>query len=106
MDNGSYSSYVGISDSSPTSPFSQWTEAISNGGHNSYFQDSCGLGGGPFFGNDDQAPWREQPAMVKINFKSDRTFVLATNQTPQVLLICWHCLYFLVLRSLLDVQGK
>lgn len=81
MDNGRYSSYVGISDS-PTGPFSQWHEAIPSGGHNTYFKDSEGNWWGTFFGNDNQAPWREKPSLLKMAFNSDGTMKPAADQSP------------------------
>ncbi|KAH6949695.1 glycosyl hydrolase [Ilyonectria sp. MPI-CAGE-AT-0026] len=80
---GRYSSYVGISDW-PTGPYSQFHEAIPCGGHNTFFVDKCGTLWGTFFGNDAQAPWREQPAIVKMATHSNGTLYPDPDQTVEV----------------------
>lgn len=80
MDNGRYSSYIGIADR-VTGPYTNWHEAIPSGGHNSFFTDCAGNWWGTFFGNDRQAPFWQQPALVKISFNSDGTVRPASNQT-------------------------
>ena len=67
---GRYSSVVAIADTI-YGPYHGRHEAIPCGGHNAYFQDKQGHWWGMLFGNDSQAPWRERPAIVPIDFGPD-----------------------------------
>ena len=60
-----YSSYVGVSDSL-TGTFTNWHEALPCGGNATYFTDTQGNLWATLFGNDDSAPWREKPGIVKM----------------------------------------
>jgi hypothetical protein len=54
-------------------PYKWRHEAVPCGGGGNYFQDKQGQWWGTFFGNDDQAPFREKPAIVPIEFDKDGT---------------------------------
>ena len=60
-----YSSYVGVSDSLDGT-FTNWHEALPCGGNATYFTDTQGNIWATLFGNDDSAPWREKPGIVKM----------------------------------------
>jgi xylan 1,4-beta-xylosidase len=45
--------------------------AIPHGGHNMFFRDKAGDWWSTFFGNDPNAPFRERPAMLRIEFGLD-----------------------------------
>jgi xylan 1,4-beta-xylosidase len=47
-------------------PYSARYEAIPHGGHNMFFKDSQGKWWSTFFGSDDQAPFRERPAILPV----------------------------------------
>jgi xylan 1,4-beta-xylosidase len=56
--------------SSPTltGPYSDRYVSVPHGGHNNFFQDQGGRWWSTFFGNDLQAPFREQPGIVPMKF--------------------------------------
>jgi beta-xylosidase len=76
---GRYSSVAAISDNI-YGPYKQWHEAVPCGGGGDYFQDKNGAWWCTFFGNDDQAPFREKPAIVRIEFDSKGLIHIAKNQ--------------------------
>jgi xylan 1,4-beta-xylosidase len=80
MDNGRYSSYVGIADSLE-GVYVNWHEALACGGGSSFFFDAQGNLWSTLIGNDDQAPWREKPAVVKMDIASDGKLKVAADQT-------------------------
>jgi len=45
--------------------------AVPHGGHNMFFQDRDGNRWATFFGNDPRAPFRERPAILRIQFDAD-----------------------------------
>jgi xylan 1,4-beta-xylosidase len=67
---GRYSSMAAISDNI-YGPYKGRHEAVPSGGGTDYFQDKQGNWWDCFFGNEDQAPFREKPAMVAIEFDKD-----------------------------------
>lgn len=72
---GRYSSMVAVSDRI-YGPYKWRHEAVPCGGGTSYFKDNTGQWWCTFFGNDDQSPFREMPAMVKVDFTPEgRIFV-------------------------------
>jgi beta-xylosidase len=81
---GRYSSVVAISDHI-YGPYSNWREAVPCGGGTDYFQDKEGRWWCAFFGNDDQASFREKPAMVMIDFDQQGLIHVARNQPAFVL---------------------
>ena len=80
---GRYSSVVGIS-SSVYGPYRQWHEAVPCGGGTNYFQDKQGNWWCAFFGNDDQAPFREKPAILRVEFDREGQIHVAREQPPFV----------------------
>jgi len=46
--------------------------AIPHGGHNMLFRDKAGRWWSTFFGNDPRAPFRERPAILRIEIGEDR----------------------------------
>ena len=81
---GRYSSVVAIS-RSVYGPYTNWHEAVPCGGGGNYFEDRHGQWWCTFFGNDDQAPFREKPAMVKVEFDDQGLIHVAKDQPPFVL---------------------
>ena len=69
---GRYSSMVAISENI-YGPYRMRHEAVPCGGGTGYFQDHEGQWWCCFFGNDAQAPFREMPAIVRVNFRDDGT---------------------------------
>jgi hypothetical protein len=67
---GRYSSMAALSDHI-YGPYKWRHEAVPSGGGTDYFQDKQGNWWDCFFGNDNQAPFREKPAMVAIEFDKD-----------------------------------
>ena len=66
-------------------PYTKWHEAVPCGGGTDYFQDKEGNWWCAFFGNDNPAPFREKPAIVKIDFAADGKIVVAKDQPDFVL---------------------
>jgi len=62
---GSYHCMVATSDS-VYGPYGPRYLAIPHGGHNMFFTDKAGNWWATFFGNDPKAPFRERPAMLRI----------------------------------------
>lgn len=79
---GRYSSMVAISDSI-YGPYKWRHEAVPCGGGTSYFKDHDGNWWCTYFGNDRQTPFREMPAMVKVDFLENGMVVPAKTQ-PQL----------------------
>ena len=66
-------------------PYTKWHEAVPCGGGTDYFQDKGGDWWCAFFGNDNEAPFREKPAIVKIDFAADGKIIVAKQQPDFVL---------------------
>ncbi|HWI56283.1 MAG TPA: family 43 glycosylhydrolase, partial [Bacillota bacterium] len=49
-------------------PYGERYEAIPHGGHNTFFRDAAGHWWSTFFGSDPQAPWRERPGVLPVEF--------------------------------------
>jgi beta-xylosidase len=81
---GRYSSVCAISDNI-YGPYKQWHEAVPCGGGGNYFQDKEGRWWCAVFGNDNQAPFREKPAIVKIEFDKDGKIFISKDQPDFVL---------------------
>jgi beta-xylosidase len=81
---GRYSSVCAISDTI-YGPYHDWHEAVPCGGGTDYFQDKEGNWWCAFFGNDNQSPFREKPAIVKIEFDAEGKIHVAKNQPDFVL---------------------
>ncbi len=72
---GRYSSMVAISDKIE-GPYEFRHEAVPCAGGGTYFKDTNGNWYCCFFGNDNQMPWREMPAILPIKFGNDHLIVL------------------------------
>lgn len=67
---GRYSTCVGISDNL-FGPYHMRHETVPCGGGTGFFKDKNGEWWCSFFGNDSQAPFREKPAIVPIQFSKE-----------------------------------
>ena len=81
---GRYSSVVAMS-TNVFGPYKNWEEAVPCGGGTDYFQDKNGNWWDAYFGNDNQSPFREKPAIVKIDFGPDGKIFVARVQPDFVL---------------------
>jgi alpha-galactosidase len=81
---GRYSSVVAQS-TNIFGPYKNWQEAVPCGGGTDYFQDKNGNWFDAYFGNDNQSPFREKPAIVKIDFADDGKIFVAKDQPDFVL---------------------
>jgi hypothetical protein len=81
---GRYSSVAVISDNI-YGPYKHWHEAVPCGGGGNYFQDKNGDWFCAIFGNDKQAPFREMPGVVKIEFDAEGLIHVAKRQPSFVL---------------------
>lgn len=81
---GRYSSMAAISDNI-YGPYDQRHEAVPCGGGTDYFQDQEGNWWCAFFGNDDQAPFREKPAIVRVDFETNGRARIADEQPAFIL---------------------
>jgi beta-xylosidase len=76
---GRYSSCMAMSDNI-YGPYHTRHEPVPCGGGTGFFQDNAGGWWSSFFGNDNQAPFREKPAIVKIDFAPDGRIIVAAKQ--------------------------
>ena len=81
---GRYSSVVAMS-TNIFVPYKNWEEAVPCGGGTDYFQDKAGNWWDAYFGNDNQSPFREKPAIVKVDFDKDGKIFVAKDQPDFVL---------------------
>lgn len=65
--------------------YSKWHEAVPGGGGTDHFQDKNGEWWCAFFGTDNEAPFREKPAMMKINFAAGGKIMVSKYQPDFVL---------------------
>ncbi|MGC3988361.1 MAG: family 43 glycosylhydrolase [Chthoniobacteraceae bacterium] len=73
---GRYSSCVASSDKI-WGPYDHWQETVPCGGGTNFFEDKQGHWWCAFFGNDGQAPWREKPGAVMVEFDKDGKILVA-----------------------------
>ena len=66
-------------------PYDKRHEAVPCGGGTDYFQDKTGTWWCAYFGNDDQTPFREKPAIVKVEFDAEGLIHVAKLQPDFVL---------------------
>lgn len=66
-------------------PYIKWHEAVPCGGGTDFFQDKEGNWWCAFSGNDNEAPFREKLAIVKIDFTNDGKIVVSKNQPDFIL---------------------
>jgi len=76
---GRYSTCLAISDTI-YGPYHTRHEAVPCAGGTGFFQDRAGGWWTSFFGNDSQSPFREKPAIVKVDFASDGRVSVAAHQ--------------------------
>lgn len=81
---GRYSSVVALS-TNIFGPYKNWEEAVPCGGGTDYFRDKEGNWWDAYFGNDSQSPFREKPAIVKVDFDADGRIRVAKDQPDFVL---------------------
>jgi beta-xylosidase len=61
-------------------PYRGRHEAVPCGGGGNFFRDASGQWWCTFFGNDEQSPFREKPAIVAVDFDSAGRVMVATQQ--------------------------
>jgi xylan 1,4-beta-xylosidase len=76
---GRYSTCLAMSDSI-YGPYHSRHEPVPCGGGTGFFQDNAGGWWSSFFGNDTQTPFREKPAIVKVDFAPDGRIIVAAKQ--------------------------
>ena len=76
---GRYSSCVAAADNI-WGPYTNWQETVPCGGGTGFFEDKQGNWWCTFFGNDDAAPWREMPGIVRVEFGPDGKISVARKQ--------------------------
>jgi len=76
---GRYSTCLAISDNI-YGPYHSRHEPVPCGGGTGFFQDHSGGWWSSYFGNDTQTPFREKPAIVKVDFASDGKIFVAAKQ--------------------------
>jgi xylan 1,4-beta-xylosidase len=76
---GRYSSCVAVSDSI-WGPYDHWQETVPCGGGTDFFEDKQGNWWCAFFGNDNAAPWREMPGIVKVQFDPNGKISVSPHQ--------------------------
>jgi len=76
---GRYSTCLAMSDNI-YGPYRMRHEAVPCGGGTGFFQDHGGGWWSSFFGNDTQSPFREKPAIVKVDFDSQGKVIVAAKQ--------------------------
>ena len=81
---GRYSSMAAVADNID-GPYDRRHEAVPCGGGTNTFQDKDGNWWCAFFGNDNQAPFREKPAIVRVEFDAGGTIRVAAEQPGFVL---------------------
>jgi xylan 1,4-beta-xylosidase len=81
---GRYSSCVAVADNI-WGPYDHWQETVPCGGGTDFFKDKEGNWWCAFFGNDNAAPWRELPGIVRIDFEADGKIVVSKNQPDFIL---------------------
>jgi len=80
-----YSSCVAIADSI-WGPYRNWHETVPCAGGTNFFQDKEGRWWCAYFGNENQAPFREMPAIVRVEFDAQGLIHVAKDQPDFVLL--------------------
>jgi xylan 1,4-beta-xylosidase len=81
---GRYSPCVTVSDNI-WGPYKMRHETVPTGGGTNFFKDKEGNWWCTYFGNDYQAPWREMPGIVKVEFAPDGKIKVAAKQPDFVL---------------------
>lgn len=76
---GRYSTCLAMADSI-YGPYRTRHESVPCGGGTGFFQDHAGGWWSSYFGNDPQSPFREKPAIVKVDFALDGRVIVAAKQ--------------------------
>jgi xylan 1,4-beta-xylosidase len=76
---GRYSTCLAMSENI-YGPYTMRHEAVPCAGGTGFFQDNGGGWWTSFFGNDTQSPFREKPAIVKVDFDAQGKVVVAAKQ--------------------------
>lgn len=79
--NGDYHCFV-ASSTHIYGPYSNRYLVIPHGGHNTFFKDKTGQWWATFFGNDKNAPFRDRPALIKVEFDQNNKIILVNDQPP------------------------
>ncbi|HYW46977.1 MAG TPA: family 43 glycosylhydrolase [Bryobacteraceae bacterium] len=82
---GRYSTCLAMSDRI-YGPYHKRHEAVPGAGGTNFFRDKDGNWWTGYFGNDNQAPFREKPGVVRVEFAADGTVHAAASQ-PKWLLV-------------------
>jgi xylan 1,4-beta-xylosidase len=81
---GRYSSIATVSNNI-YGPYEMRHEAVPCAGGTNYFKDKEGNWWCGFYGNDNQAPWREKPAIMRVEFDKQGRIHVAKKQPAWVL---------------------
>lgn len=81
---GRYSTCLAMSDS-VWGPYKTRHETVPTGGGTGFFKDKENNWWCSYFGNDSQAPWREMPGLVRVEFAPDGKIRVAESQPDFVL---------------------
>ncbi len=81
---GRYSMCLGISDNI-YGPYYHRHETVPCNGGTDFFKGKDGFWYTAFFGDDDQAPWRERPGIVRIDFDPEGKVIVAKKQPDFIL---------------------
>jgi xylan 1,4-beta-xylosidase len=76
---GRYSTCLAMSDSI-YGPYHTRHESVPCGGGTGFFQDHAGGWWSSYFGNDTQSPFREKPAIVKVDFDAQGKVIVSAKQ--------------------------
>lgn len=79
-----YSSCMAVADNI-WGPYKMRHETVPTGGGTGFFQDKENRWWCSYFGNDSQAPWRELPGLVQVEFALDGKIQVASKQPSFVL---------------------
>ena len=66
-------------------PYGDRFLAVPHGGHNMFFRDRTGAWWSTFFGNDANAPFRERPALLRVEFGLDEHIRPASGRASSTL---------------------
>jgi len=61
-------------------PYHGRQESVPSGGGTGFFKDKQGRWWSTYFGNDEQAAWREKPGIVRVEFAADGKVVVSRHQ--------------------------
>jgi len=76
---GRYSTMLAMS-TSIYGPYHGRHESVPTGGGTGFFKDKQGRWWSTYFGNDEQAAWREKPGLVRVAFAADGRVIVSKHQ--------------------------